>query len=81
MVADFALQTYTVEFKRDGTPLQGYVVGRLSNGHRFLANHANDSTLKELCSQEIEPIGRRGKVKSGTDGRNLFSFIGEIAKL
>ena len=75
-------QTYTVEFNRDGSPLRGFVVGRLkSNGHRFIANHADDNTLKQLCSQEVEPIGRRGKVKSVDGRRNLFAFVDEIAKL
>ena len=75
-------QTYTVEFNRDGSPLRGHIVGRLkSNGHRFIANHADDLTLKELCSQEVEPIGRRGKVNNVDDGRNLFAFVGETARL
>jgi Thiolase-like protein type 1 additional C-terminal domain len=70
------LQTYTVEFNRDGTPLRGHVVGRLkSSGHRFLANHGDASTLKELASGAKEPIGRSGWVRceKGT-GKNLFSF-------
>ena len=76
------LQTYTVEFNRDGSPLRGFVVGRLkSNGHRFIANHADDTTLQELCSQSVEPIGRSGKVKNADDGRNLFAFTSLSAKL
>ena len=76
------MQTYTVEFNRDGSQLRGYVVGRLKeNGHRFLANHADDSTLKQLCSQDVEPIGRPGRVNTGEDGRNLFALVGESAKL
>ncbi len=72
-----ASQTYTVEFNRDNTPLRGYIVGRLKeNGHRFLANHADPSTLEQLCSMTVEPIGRSGHVKPDTEkeGRNLFSF-------
>lgn len=72
-----ALQTYTVEFNRDGTPLRGYIVGRLkTNGHRFLANHADQSTLQQLCSTTEEPIGRSGHVQADAqkEGRNLFSF-------
>ena len=70
-------QTYTVEFNRDGTALRGHVVGRLKeNGHRFLSNHADASTLDQLCSTAIEPIGRSGYVRPDTEkeGRNLFSF-------
>lgn len=76
------VETYTVEFNRDGTPGMGYVVGRLlslgarGEGKRFLANHGDERTLRELCSVTREPIGRRGVVKcnSGGDGRNLFIF-------
>ena len=75
-------QTYTVEFNRDSSPLRGFVVGRLkSNGHRFIANHSDEATLKQLCSQNVEPIGRSGKVKTGQDGRNMFALHGDVAKL
>lgn len=80
---DATVETYTVEFNRDGSPLRGYVVGRLKkNGHRFISNHADESTLQQLCSWEVEPIGRSGKVKTAEDGRNLFAFAsGEQSKL
>lgn len=69
------VETYTVDFGRDGRPALGHVVGRLvGNGKRFLANHGNAKTLNELSSSTNEPIGRPGNVKSGKDGRNLFSF-------
>lgn len=68
-------KTYTVEFERDGTPLRGHIVGRLkSNGHRFLANHGEASTLQQLSSSSKEPIGRVGHVSLGNAGRNLFTF-------
>ncbi|RMZ77389.1 hypothetical protein DV738_g4349, partial [Chaetothyriales sp. CBS 135597] len=86
--------TYTVEFNRDGTPLRGHVVGRLKKnadgtdvgplgGARFLANHADEATLKQLSSTTEEPIGRTGWVRRATaadgygddvEGRNVFSF-------
>lgn len=69
------MQTYTVEFNRDGTPKTGHVVGRMrNNGHRFIANHANERTLQQLASRTKEPIGRSGWVTIGEDERNLFSF-------
>jgi hypothetical protein len=71
------IETYTVEFNRDGTPLRGHIVGRLKQtGHRFLANHGDASTLDQLCSTSAEPIGRTGYVKGdpAKKGRNLFSF-------
>jgi len=70
-------QTYTVEFNRDGTPLRGHIVGRLrANGHRFLANHGDEVTLRRLSSGVREQIGRSGWVRKDgeKDGRNLFSF-------
>ncbi|KAL4947582.1 hypothetical protein BDW69DRAFT_204240 [Aspergillus filifer] len=73
------LETYTVDYNRSGLPVRGHIVGRMmSNGHRFLANHADENTLKQLCSMKTEPIGRRGWVRNeslnGINGRNLFSF-------
>lgn len=69
------LETYTVDFARDGKPKLGHIVGRLvDNEKRFLANHGDERTLTELCSRSIEPIGRHGIVRSQQGGRNLFSF-------
>ncbi|KAL5362554.1 hypothetical protein BJX96DRAFT_177256 [Aspergillus floccosus] len=69
------IETYTVQFQRDGSPGEGYVVGRLENGHRFIANAADAATLKELCSTSVEQIGRTGWVQSDAEsGRNVFSF-------
>jgi len=62
--------------------LRAYIIGRLkANGHRFIANHDDERTLKELCSTEIEQIGRQGTVRVSSDGRNLFSLDGEKARL
>ncbi|KIV98245.1 hypothetical protein PV10_01912 [Exophiala mesophila] len=75
---DATIETYTVEFKRDNTPLRGYVVGRLNNGHRFLANHGDEDTLKQLSTWSGEKVGLSGKVKS--DGkRNLFVLSKHLA--
>ncbi|MCJ1305898.1 hypothetical protein MMC08_008715 [Hypocenomyce scalaris] len=69
------IETYTVDFGRDGKPTLGHIVGRLKkNNHRFVANHADPSTLNELESWSREPIGRSGWVKPKESGRNLFSF-------
>ena len=52
-------------------------MGRLkSNGHRFLANHGDECTLQQLSSGVNEQIGRKGLVRKGDEGRNLFSFEG-----
>ncbi|WEW58666.1 hypothetical protein PRK78_004134 [Emydomyces testavorans] len=74
------IETYTIEFNRDGTPFQGYVVGRLKrNNHRFIAHHADEISLKQLCSTSEEQIGRSGYVTSDGE-RNVFGF-GRIGKL
>ncbi|KAK0276805.1 hypothetical protein LTR35_010199 [Friedmanniomyces endolithicus] len=75
------IETYTVEYDKKGL-LRAYVIARLkANGHRFIANHGDERTLKELCSTEIEQVGRQGTVRVGSDGRNLFSLDGERARL
>ncbi|KAF2705373.1 hypothetical protein K504DRAFT_388115 [Pleomassaria siparia CBS 279.74] len=71
------VETYTVEFARDGSPLRGYVVGRLrGNGKRFLANHGDEATLRQLASSTVEAIGRAGSVRQDASrkGRGLFVF-------
>jgi hypothetical protein len=73
------MQTYTVQFNRDGSPLRGHVVGRLQSGHRFLANEGDEGTLMQLASAK-EQIGRKGFVRVGEDGRNMFVFE-EVGKL
>jgi len=57
------VETYTVFFDRDGTPVRGLVVGRLEGGRRFLAELPSDRALLESMTQE-EAIGRRGEVRS-----------------
>ncbi|KAJ5223913.1 hypothetical protein N7468_008455 [Penicillium chermesinum] len=76
------LETYTVEFKRDGKPKMAYIVGRLrSNGHRFLANHGDENTLTRLVSGNEDPIGKSGVVSTTQDGpRNLF-YLDNSSKL
>lgn len=68
-------QTYTVEFNRNNTPAKGFIVGRLTiNNHRFVANAADATTLEQLSSRFIDPIGRLGYVRTDADGRNLFAL-------
>ncbi|CAG8976842.1 hypothetical protein HYALB_00012659 [Hymenoscyphus albidus] len=71
------VETYTVDFSRDGKAKRGFIVGKLcKKGHRFLANEEDKATLLQLASDEREPIGRKGWVKSAGNGkgRNLFCF-------
>ncbi|GAB0145406.1 hypothetical protein EsHS_00005835 [Epichloe bromicola] len=68
-----AIETYTIEFHRDGTPAMGLIVGRIrGSGQRFLANHGDGQTLERLASKSGEHIGRFGRVLVAEDGRNLF---------
>ncbi|BAE55574.1 unnamed protein product [Aspergillus oryzae RIB40] len=76
---DAVIETYTVEFHRNGHPARGYIIGRLkTDGSRFVANHGNVTTLRELASLAEEQIGKEGYVVpeliSGGRRRNLFYF-------
>ncbi|KAK6345700.1 hypothetical protein TWF718_007609 [Orbilia javanica] len=75
------IETYTVSFHRSGKPELAFIVGRLEkNGHRFVANHADEETLKRLCTTSDEPIGKTGWVfcdkegKGGTVGKCYFTL-------
>jgi hypothetical protein len=62
----------------------GYIVGRLlGNGHRVLANDADNETLKELASTTEEQIGKRGWVMPdrNDEGRTIFTFQKPVSKL
>ncbi|EFY87154.1 thiolase [Metarhizium acridum CQMa 102] len=75
------IETYTIEYNRDGTPGVGLIVGRLrGTGQRFLANHGDDQTLSRLATTATEHIGKTGRVRTGDDGRNLF-FLDAMTKL
>lgn len=65
-----------MEFDRENKPFQGYVVVRLRNGHRTIANHADSETLQQLSSITEEQIGRTGFVRKcdKVEGRNVFTF-------
>lgn len=71
------VETYTVEFSRDGKPLRGHVVGRLEgSGKRFLANHGDEETLRQMGSGKGEIVGKSGWVwrDEKRNERGLFAF-------
>ncbi|OAL55831.1 hypothetical protein IQ07DRAFT_676084 [Pyrenochaeta sp. DS3sAY3a] len=71
------VETYTVEFNRDGTPSRGHIVGRLkSNNKRFLANNSDENTLRQMVDSGAEVIGKIGWVwqDEKKKGRGLFAF-------
>ena len=58
------IETYTVMHDRTG-PKMGIIVGRLANGHRFLAHTPSDpATLASLMDREC--LGRKGTVTAGS---------------
>lgn len=70
------VETFTVDFDREGGPYLGIVIGRLPGGERFLSNVLSDdpASLWALVDPGSEPIGRAGYVRNDGKGRNLFSF-------
>ena len=77
------VETYTVDWGRKGEPTKAHIVGRLKgSGERFLANEADERTLRVLAEGGREPIGMVGVVRGDPEeeGRNLFE-VGEAARL
>ncbi|MEX0799740.1 MAG: acetyl-CoA acetyltransferase [Dehalococcoidia bacterium] len=71
-----SVETYTVQFDREGNPELGIVIGRLGNGEkpgaRFLANIEGDPELLWSMTRE-EFIGASGQVTPhDASGRNIF---------
>ncbi len=71
-----SVETYTVQFNREGEPELGIVVGRLGDGEkpgaRFIANTPSDSDLLQQMTQE-EFVGVSGRVSHDSQsGRNIF---------
>ena len=64
------VESYTVLYERDGTPVRGVIVGRTDAGQRFLANTFEDRELLEGLVAE-EAVGRPGRV-AHLDGANVF---------
>jgi hypothetical protein len=76
---DAVIETYTVDWRRDGKPGKAHIVGRLkTSGERFVANEGDEATLLALASGKKEPIGLSGIVKEDPEeeGHNLFSLTG-----
>jgi acetyl-CoA C-acetyltransferase len=64
------IETYTVAYERDAGPLRGVVVGRTSEGHRFVANTPADRQFLEDFVA-VENVGRSGTLRH-EDGVNVF---------
>lgn len=64
------VETYTVLYDRDGTPVRGLVIGRLDDGRRFLASTPDDRALLDALVT-AEAVGRRGRA-STVEGLGRF---------
>lgn len=63
------VETYTVQFDREGNPEMAFIIGRLKeNAYRFVANHGDQRTLQELASSAEEQVGKVGYVETRRDG-------------
>jgi len=74
------IESYTVQFNREGEPEMGIVIGRLGNGEkpgarpdeRFIANTPADADLMRAMTRE-EFVGASGRVSHEAEsGRNVF---------
>jgi acetyl-CoA C-acetyltransferase len=72
---DATIETYTVAHDRSGAPERGIVIGRLSDGRRFLAAVDGDRAVLESLESR-EGVGRPGRVSPGGDGVNRFVVLG-----
>jgi acetyl-CoA C-acetyltransferase len=68
------IETYTVFYKRDGSPRIGTVIGRTPTGKRVLASvpASDQAMIAFLTDGEVEPVGSRGKIKKGGDGLMIW---------
>ena len=64
---DGTIETYTVEYGRDGQAARTMIVVRLSNGSRTVGNGTcTDDEVRALT--ESEGVGKRVRVTAGTAG-------------
>ena len=71
------IESYTVQFNREGEPEMGIVIGRLGNGEkpgaRFIANTPADAGLMRAMTRE-EFVGASGRVTHDAEsGKNVFA--------
>ena len=69
------IETYTVFYERDGSPKQGAIVARTSQGNRTLAMvpACDEETILFLTDGAREPVGSAGTIHAGDDGRSLWT--------
>lgn len=73
-VGPLTVETYTVEYDREGRPARGYVLGRTPDGRTGVrVSKSDDATLRALVDPDVEAVGRTGRVVADGD-RRLFTL-------
>jgi acetyl-CoA C-acetyltransferase len=74
-VGPLEIETFTVEFGRDGEPARGYVIGTSPEGTRagVRVSSSDAATMRALVSPDDDPIGLHGRVVQDGD-RRLFTL-------
>ena len=74
-VGPLEIETYTVEFDREGNPARGFVIGRSPDGARtgVRVSKSDNETLSTLVDPAADPVGRPGRIVS-RDDRRLFTL-------
>jgi acetyl-CoA C-acetyltransferase len=68
------IETFTVEFARDGQPVRAWIIGRTPNRDRFPAWSVDPAQLAALVDPRREPIGRAGTAALSESGLIIFEF-------
>lgn len=72
------IETFTVEFDRQGKPTRGLVIVRDRAGFRLVGRAEHPATLAWLTDPSAEPIGATGCLEVDADGRTSFFHSEEI---
>ncbi len=69
-VGPATIETYTVFYKRDGSPRVGTVIARTPAGNRLLATvpASDEAMIAFLTDSKVEPVGSKGQVVAGDNG-------------
>lgn len=73
------VETYTVEFGREGAPARGWVIGRTAAGLRSAGITTEPGVLAALTDPDREPIGRAGVLTAAGEQPPLFALTEESA--
>lgn len=78
-LGDATIETFTIFYRRDGSPRGGVIVARMPAGGRTLAHVPGTDAdgLARLRSESGTPVGATGTIRTGEDGGlRLWSFAG-----